>query len=497
MPRRLPWITSVLAITVASLPLLLFTLTTGIHGDVWWDIATGQWIWHHHAVPLRDPWSWTRRGHIWFAQEWSLNVLLSLATRLGMIGIVLWSIIPGVLLMGILWTWQQWRNPAHPFWNTLWLAITGWILAGFYGHRPQDWAYPLLAWWLYVLDRYRGDGRRTWAVWSLPLIMLIWVNAHGSFFLGVGFLALAVGWAWIRPQQWADTRARYYLSGLLGGAVGVTALNPHGWTLWPAMLMLSQGAGTAGTLNGEWASPNFHQPAVALAYLLILALSAVAVWVSQRRVTGMDAFCWIGFYFAALHNTRFLADDALWFPIWMATYGSSGAAQIAWSRRWRRMGPFALTLWAGVLGVHIGLVAPTALTGPLTHHARLEPTRAVAWMKAHHATQHVFNAFPWGGYLIAEGIAPWMDGRGLLYGSAPHPSIARQYRTVVFLSSQNPWPILRRWHPQIFLLPPTVPLTGFLAHQPHWRVVYHSSDAEVILPPPSWDAGPSVLSKRG
>ncbi len=488
--RPSPWLTAA-ALTIASLPLLYFTLKTGIHGDVWWDWATGQWIWHHHAVPVTDPWSWSRRGHVWFAHEWLLNLMLYAATRWwGMAGIVLWSIVPGVLLMSILWRWQTERVPAHYGWHALWLVGASWILAAFYGHRPQDWAYPLLVWWLFVLDRYRRTGRSPWAVWSLPVVMLFWVNAHGSFFLGMGFLVFSAAWAFITPQGWMNPRARWTLTILAGLSILATWLNPHGWSLWPAMLALSQGAGTAASLTGEWYSPNFHYAAVALAYMAILALSVLAIWVGHRRPRWFDGFYWLGFYFAALHNQRFLADAALWFPVWMATYGSEAMARLPWRTPWRRMSRFVLGIWGAVTLIAVGFAVGPALHGPLTAHALQEPVGAVAWMKHHHETTRVFNDFSWGGYLIAQGIAPWMDGRGLLFGSAPKPSIARQYRTVVFLSSGNPWPILRRWHPDVFLLPPSVPLAGLLASQPHWHVAYRTAFAEVIVAPAHWATSP-------
>lgn len=489
--RPSPWWT-VAALTVASLPLLYFTIKTGIHGDVWWDLVAGRWIWHHHAVPITDPWSWSRRGHVWFAQEWLLNLMLYGASRLGMVGIVLWSVVPGVILMAILWRWQWERTPGHYGWHALWLTGAGWSLAAFYGHRPQDWAYPLLGWWLYALDRYRRTGQFRWAIWTLPILMLFWVNAHGSFFLGIGFLMFAAGWAWLARGGWADPQARRVLSLTALGSVLATWVNPHGWALWPAVLALS-GNGSITALIGEWQSPNFHLGGVALCYLAILALSVLAIWISGQRPRWFDVFYWLGFYCAALYSQRFLANASMWFPVWMATYGSAAFAALSWRPSLRRMSRVSLGIWGATVAGAIIVSAGPALRGPLTAHADKEPVGAVAWMKRHHETRRVFNNFAWGGYLIAEGIAPWMDGRGLLYGSAPYPSITEQYRQVVDLHSGSPWPILRRWHPDVFLLSPSAPLAGFLASQPHWRVTYRTPFSEVIVAPPHW-AQPSLTT---
>ena len=202
---------------LATLAIALVTLRTGMHGDPWWDWATGQWIWVHHRVPTVDPgWSWTRNGHVWFAHEWFLNLLLFLfAPQKQMVGIVLWSIVPGFGVAFVLWRWQHLRRPEGPAaWHAVWLMVSLLFLAAFYVHRPQDWAYLILVWWLYQLDRYRVEGRRTVGFWTLPLVMGLWANSHGSFFLGVGFVALHAVVAWRWPARLRDPPAWRWLGGL-------------------------------------------------------------------------------------------------------------------------------------------------------------------------------------------------------------------------------------------------------------------------------------------
>ena len=41
---------------------------------------------------------------------------------------------------------------------------------------------------LIVLERFRQGKRR--AVWALPILMLIWVNAHGSWIIGLGVIGI-------------------------------------------------------------------------------------------------------------------------------------------------------------------------------------------------------------------------------------------------------------------------------------------------------------------
>src|SRR5205823_10510920 len=56
--------------------------------------------------------------------------------------------------------------------------------------RPQSFAFPLFAGYLAILTGYRlGWNNR---LWLLPVLMVVWVNTHGSFVMGLALIGLSV-----------------------------------------------------------------------------------------------------------------------------------------------------------------------------------------------------------------------------------------------------------------------------------------------------------------
>ncbi len=49
--------------------------------DLWWHLATGEWVWRHHAVPMTDPFSFTAAGRPWIAHEWLFGVIAFLVQQ--------------------------------------------------------------------------------------------------------------------------------------------------------------------------------------------------------------------------------------------------------------------------------------------------------------------------------------------------------------------------------------------------------------------------------
>ncbi len=47
--------------------------------DAYWQIAVGQWILDHHAVPTTDIYSFTMYGQPWISTQWLSQVLYAVA----------------------------------------------------------------------------------------------------------------------------------------------------------------------------------------------------------------------------------------------------------------------------------------------------------------------------------------------------------------------------------------------------------------------------------
>ena len=63
----------------------------------------------------------------------------------------------------------------------------------------------------------------------------------------------------------------------------------------------------------------------------------------------------------------------------------------------------------------LGMTVAALAMGQYRPAANMSPAAAVQALKQHQA-KRVFNDYDFGGYLISQGVAPYIDGRTELYG---------------------------------------------------------------------------------
>jgi hypothetical protein len=64
----------------------LFAVQKIVDPDFWWHLKTGEWIWHHKAIPYVDPFSYTFKGAEWINYEWFFHTLIYPIYKLGGFG---------------------------------------------------------------------------------------------------------------------------------------------------------------------------------------------------------------------------------------------------------------------------------------------------------------------------------------------------------------------------------------------------------------------------
>src|SRR6266498_2810854 len=184
--RRVPfrWLTIEHVWLAAALMLIaLRPLLTPIPpNDFWWHLATGRAIITQGAIPVIDSFSYTQAGQPFFNQGWLAQLLMYGMYQLGgspLIYIAQELVIAlayGLLLrLCLLRTGQVQLSVGLLLLTTLPLSFDNWLV------RPQSYAFPLFAGFLSILTEYRLGGKNR--LWLLPLLMVLWVNIHGSFVL--------------------------------------------------------------------------------------------------------------------------------------------------------------------------------------------------------------------------------------------------------------------------------------------------------------------------
>jgi hypothetical protein len=224
--------------------------------DMWWHLKMGEVIWTTHTIPTTDLFSYTTNHHAYIAHEWLGEVTIYAAYKLGGYpGLMVWlcCFTSALLIAGYALCTLYSGNAKVAFLGALTIFLFGTI--GF-SIRPQMIGYLLLIVELVLLHLGRICNPRWF--FALPPLFALWVNCHGSFFLGIALAGTLLFSSWfnfrsgsLAAVRW-EPRRRQMLAWALGLSVAALFVNPVGvkLVLYPfeALLVPSVGMGAV----SEW-----------------------------------------------------------------------------------------------------------------------------------------------------------------------------------------------------------------------------------------------------
>ena len=154
--------------------------------DTGWHIRTGEWIIANGWVPLHDIFSFTKPGAPWFAWEWLSDVFFAGLNALGGLqAVALFAILILSATFGALFLLV--RRKANPI---VAIAVIVLAAAGSSIHflaRPHLFTLLFLVIFYAALEQVREGRTRLLGVpilAALPVVMVLWTNLHGGFFVG-------------------------------------------------------------------------------------------------------------------------------------------------------------------------------------------------------------------------------------------------------------------------------------------------------------------------
>jgi hypothetical protein len=475
--------------------------------DLWWQLKTGELIWTRHSVPNADLFSYTATGQPWHVQEWLAELLFyGLYRGLSPDALAAFKVFACTLVFAlVLWRcWLRCRMPALAAAVTAIAAYAAW--PGF-AMRPQLFSYLFLALALLCLDQWRRDAWK-WAVWTLPLITLLWVNFHGGFLVIFALLGVEISaevWGLLAGSE-TPRRLRQLLPvAVLCGLAGL--VNPSGLEAYRYAFLLM---GRHDMLNQvmEWASPDFHDAMEKpLVYVILLLTLAVAF---ARRSSPRDLLLVAALLHGTLFSKRHMPLLAVASAPIMAGLLAATARDVRqwmserrWSDEpWRRAAAVALGLLLTVgVGVHAReyqslTEIPTAGTGEVERGwfagsaaMALFPTRACDFLMSQPNPGRLFNSYGWGGYCIWR-LWPkyrvFIDGRAEVFFQTSYPD----YRPIATVEPD--WEErLRRWQVDTVLVDAGSLLAATLEQRRDWQQIYHDDLAVIYRRAPALADAPA------
>jgi hypothetical protein len=302
---------------------------------------------------------------------------------------------------------------------------------------------------------------------ALPLLVL-WANLHGSVIVGLGLIGPAAIEALLDPQR-QNERSRIVGQWTLFAALAVAAACATPYGAGPLLAPLrTLGLGRALQTIMEWRPQDFSHPG---AFELVLLLGVFAL-TRGVKLPPIRALVLIGLLHFALAQTRNADLLAMLAPFYLA-------APLALHFKPRNPAGGSPRTPVPVIGLGIAAIAAcatiVALRQPIAPDARITPQAAVQAADLAHAGP-ILNDYAFGGYLIYAGIAPFIDGRGELYGGH---FIERQSRAVSLANLPDFLKLLDQYHIEATLLAPETPAVALLDRLPGWKRVYSDGVAVV------------------
>ena len=444
--------------------------------DMWWHLKMGQIILTTHTIPTTDLFSYTTNHHAWVPHEWLAQVLIYSAYSLGGYrGLMLWLCFftAALLIAGYALCWLYAGNAK--------VALVGAMVIWFFATvgfsvRPQMIGYLLLIIELLLLQLGRTRSPR-WFLW-LPPLFAIWVNCHGSFFLGLviagvflfcSFFDFEMGS--LESSRW-DADRRRMLALALAFSIAALFLNPIGMKqiLYPLDTMFNQPIGLSQV--EEWMPLHLNNPR-GLGFLGVLGGIALLFIVQQSKLFWHELILLVlATWFAVSHERMLFVFGILAAPIVTRLLSNSWDGYDAAKDRPL---PNAAMIALALLTVFWGFPNRPYLAAQVNQNS---PVKAVEFIKANHLSGRMLNEYVYGGYLIwtAPEHPVFVDGRGDVFEWTGVLGEFGQWATL----QSDPNILLDKYGIDFCLLAHDSPMVHVLPLLHDWKLVY-TDNASVIF----------------
>jgi hypothetical protein len=443
-----------IAITVSAV-LIVSSVQSDFQHDLWWHMAIGRWVLEHGQFLHADVFSHTAAGRLVVDHDWIPELILYKTYQVG-----------GVKLVGLLATTVYtcafgivlltcWKRAGHCRIVAACGVVS--ILLSYQNQslRPQMFAFALFAAELFVLWHVSTK----WKPLALGLLMLLWVNSHKSYVLGVVLPAIFLAGRAInlfliegRGPKVASFFVRMFRSDpplrsyLLGFLVTIAAAfcNPQ-----PLLTFRFVGEAASNAVQFdilEWRPVGLS---MATGYYLCgsVALMFVVLNLSKKRIEPVEALLLTFFIFLAAKSGRLVIWWAMVVPPILAAHLVTLVKKEDPLRERAIQKPLLNMLL--VVCLIVATLSPWIRPSRVT---RPEPDALSNFLKVQGYSGNIFNPMGWGGYLMwfnpelkifADGrVDPfpaqvWNDYEIILRGEAGWEDLLDRYKIELVIGSKE------------------------------------------------------------
>lgn len=383
--------------------------------DFWWHITIGKEILSTGKIPIVDIYSLTEAGQPYpsYQMFWLMEIILYGIYRIGGPALVVFfqSILVTsaylVLFRICKRVSNSWRIAAIGVLFAAALGLNDWNV------RPQGITFLLASLILLSIYEYRRSLNWRWLI-IIPISILLWVNSHGTFVIGLALIAIWWGqeiWTAIRLRirnEIINTKRMFIVPGIVFGiSILACFINPRGPDIINYLKTLTSNS-VVQNLVTEWARPSFSSLMGSL-FLIGLIISGILLLVSPKRPNFFQISTYLIFGILGLRTLR----GSVWFGLVMAPIVAEHLYEIS-NRYWKvkdnqvnQEGSRVVNILLALLVIMMAILSlpwfksylplPSAKAGLISSETPIQATKALL---AQAPPGELFNSMSFGSYLI-------------------------------------------------------------------------------------------------
>jgi hypothetical protein len=475
-----PRLWTTLAILLPIVGALIATLSSV---DLTYHLRAGAQILDGGGIPRTDTWTYTASGAPWLDQQWGAQAILAATFRVGgWTGLVIMRAALVGLLFGLLFLACRVRGADLR--RGAWLTLGAFFVSAVaLALRPQLFGMVLLAATLVLVA-----GRRRWPrlLWLVPVVVAVWANLHGSFFLG----PVMVGLAWLEDLH-DRVLGSWRTLAVAVIAAAASLVNPFGPEVWTYAVGLSTNPEVTARIT-EWQPTSLRNVPGMLFFGS--ALAVVVLLARRSSAVTWPTLAWLAVFFVI---GAYAIRGVAWWPLG-AAYAvapllarSDEAAAVRTARGSSRINAaiVAVLVVAGIVLLPIWRPLDPALRAPVGVVANAPSGVTAALRDVARPGDRLFLPQPWGSWFeftMPDNLVA-IDSRIEVFA----PAVWDDYGAVT--AGEVGWEsILERWGVAIIVAPADDDAFIGRLRAAGWTEAYADADALVFLRPPTATSGPRL-----
>lgn len=491
--------------TIIFIIVFLSVITLAVHfsvvPDTFWHLRTGEIIIRNKEIMSTDTFTFHSEDEEWLypSLNWLSEVqLFTVYDLFGFAGLNILVALIATISMGFIY-YSMSGSPLLRGFVLILATITARI---YWGARPHIYGFLFTSIFIWVLENYRRKNINRF--WLLPIIMILWVNSHAGFFIGLALVLIyMIGnvfetiinnfshkresfWNELKtlPKRLITKKVKDYsliililLVSINLNPIGINAFAFPGKTL--SMTVLKN-------LISEWQSPDFHeigfQPFLWMILALIISMVISSKKLKLSELLLLTSFGFMGFlasrniYLFALICAPIITHLLL--PVEenltknISDYGSENHS----SNKFFSAIKLILILLV-VVAVVLQITPYLNEQNNINFVSEHNPVSASKQLAVFSSNYRILNSYNHGGFLLwaLPSQKVFIDGRTDLYGDD------FIYDWVKMVNLELGWKeIFVKWNFNIVMLEPKYPLTELLKYE-GWEILYQDEQAVILV----------------